>query len=272
MKLIRNLSITEIDKIKIEVEKRKNILINLSKNFDIPMDKADRNHIHEFFVKGKSHPRPEKIPELLKVLLNSCFSYAPLRNYLIKIQGSLPTRHDLPKILSEIYNEPQFGNEMNWLPEKISNIAQKVQGVKKFDLTSKEFEPRILSVTINAPKKLSKELKNGLENFYIKIEKICLLGSLNMWNYVKKFSQPIYNVGPNLICDFLKNIGFTRFVKIDHHMKKEFPNLLSISGCKNLGDYQSFELSQILADKIGITPFHLDHLLYQWGRYKKYVS
>jgi hypothetical protein len=90
-----------------------------------------------------------------------------------------------------------------------------------------------------------------------------------MWNLVNDFSAPIDQVGPALVCDFFKEIGFTRYVKVDHHFSKQFPKLIiSRESCK-LNPKRSFILSQEIADTVYLTPFHLDSILYLWGRYGK---
>ena len=90
---------------------------------------------------------------------------------------------------------------------------------------------------------------------------------LRCGNSALEVSKSINNVGVALVCDFLKEIGFTRFVKVDHHFKREFPELLSTSKTCKQSPKESFILSQELADSIGITPFHLTRSLYLWGRY-----
>jgi hypothetical protein len=72
------------------------------------------------------------------------------------------------------------------------------------------------------------------------------------------------HVGPVLFCDFLKNIGFPEFVKVDYHFQKEFPNLTDEKLSIKKQFIRSLELCKIL----GVTPFYFDHLMYQWGRYK----
>jgi hypothetical protein len=84
------------------------------------------------------------------------------------------------------------------------------------------------------------------------------------------FSRPIQNVGPALICDFFKEMGFVRYVKVDHHFRKEFPELISGNTECNQNPKENFMLSQQIADSDGITPYHLDAILYLWGRYGKH--
>jgi len=118
--------------------------------------------------------------------------------------------------------------------------------------------------------KLRQELKFGIESFYAKISKVTI--PPEMWNLVNNFSAAIDQVGPALICDFFKEIGFTRYVKVDHHFRKEFPQLLNTMGSCGQNPKQSFILSQEIADAVGIAPFHLDAILYLWGRYGNKAS
>jgi len=118
---------------------------------------------------------------------------------------------------------------------------------------------------LTGTKVLDKELSRGLDAFYKKISNANT--PIAMWDLATEISASINNVGVALICDFLKEIGFTRFVKVDHHFKREFPKLISSSKTCKQSSRESFILSQELADSIGISPFHLDSILYMWGRY-----
>ena len=88
-----------------------------------------------------------------------------------------------------------------------------------------------------------------------------------MWALVEDFSKSIKQVGPALMCDFFKEIGFVRYVKVDHHFSKQFPKLVKQKEDCGLSPKRSFILSQEIADAVGMTPFHLDSILYLWGRY-----
>ena len=117
---------------------------------------------------------------------------------------------------------------------------------------------------------MKQELSGGLKAFYRRIADVT--DPLEMWRLVNDFSSTIDQVGPALICDFFKEIGFTRYVKVDHHFKAQFPRLVSPEeSCRN-SPKKSFILSQEIADAIGITPFHLDAIMYLWGRYGSRLS
>lgn len=128
----------------------------------------------------------------------------------------------------------------------------------------------MISVLLSGTQEMEKRLENGIDKFYQELDKINNSTTEEIWKYVSEFPKKIHNVGSALICDFLKDIGCDRFVKVDHHFKKEFPYLLGLDDCKKLNSKEHFILSQELSNMIKMSPFHLDHLLYQWGRYKKY--
>jgi thermostable 8-oxoguanine DNA glycosylase len=115
-----------------------------------------------------------------------------------------------------------------------------------------------------------RKLKNGLASFYKELDEINNKPAKNIWDYLLEFPKNIHNVGSALICDFIKGVGYKNFVKVDHHFKKEFPQLLGFANCDKLTAKEHFILSREITELLNISPFHLDHLLYQWGRYKKY--
>jgi hypothetical protein len=262
----------KLKNIKNEFQKREKILITLSYKISIAMDNVDRRSIQNFFEKGNAPSRPNSILSLMKYFFTSCFSYAPLRKYLTSINGSIPSPNSIANCLSKVYQEKNFLLDEKWYPERLDNLAQKIQRTEKYDLLSKQFKPRMIRVLLDGSKEMSFRLKGGLVNFYNELEAINKSSPEVIWEYVTDFQKNIRNVGTALICDFIKDIGFTRFVKIDHHFQKEFPELLGLENCNNLSPKQHFILSQQIADSIGMTPFHFDHLLYQWGRYKKYAK
>jgi len=261
----------EILSVKSELERRQELLIALAHDPTNEIDNVDRGNIIEHFEKGNPPARPREIQYLTKIFYASAFSYAPLRRYLQSLIGIVPSYEYVAEAIAIAFEEPAFTDHSNWTPQTILRLAEAIQSSEQYDLTSRQFKPRMISVFLTGSVKLNTELNNGLDGFYGKTEAIFKNGPEAMWKFVKAFSKPISNVGAALMCDFLKNIGFTRFVKIDHHMKKEFPRLLNIESCRKMSELESFKLSQIVADKIGLTPFHLDHLLYQWGRYKNFI-
>ena len=175
----------------------------------------------------------------------------------------------LPNCLSRIYSEDAFRDEI-WLPDRLHHIAARIQERERYDLKSNRFKPRMISVILDGTKEMGRRLEFGITIFYREIEGINKSSGEQIWKYVSEFPRRIHNVGTALICDFLKDIGCDRIVKVDHHFRNEFPALLHLEDCKKLSFKKHFILSQEIADLLEISPFHLDHLLYQWGRYKKY--
>lgn len=259
----------KIESIRTEIERRRSLLIKYSYDKSTQVVPVEQKRIQSILEKWESPARPEDIVTLIKQFCVSVFSYAPLRRYLSSFIDNLPMRDTVNVALSKAFGNEEFLFDSNWTPIALHELALRIQRKENFNLTSKQFKPRIISVLITGTKVLSNELENGLESFYIKISSVT--NPIAMWELAKDISRPINNVGVALICDFLKELGFTRYVKIDHHFRREFPELISsLKTCKQ-SPKESFILSQEIADSIGITPFHLDSILYLWGRYSKYL-
>jgi len=90
-----------------------------------------------------------------------------------------------------------------------------------------------------------------------------------LWRMATDFSTGIRNVGSNLMCDFLKESGFTDYAKMDVHMIRSMSEVLQFNKDDKLPDYESFATTQWLASKLGMTPYRLDKILYVFGVYRK---
>ena len=172
--------------------------------------------------------------------------------------------------MAEIFSEEGFLINDNWIPAKLYEIAKRIQEKERYNFNSKKFKPRMIIVLMEGSQEMERRLEGGIDKFYQEIEIINQSSGEIMWDFVLVFKKNIHNVGSALICDFLKNIGCNRFVKVDHHFKKEFPDLLGVDYCGNISEKKHFLLSQEISEILKISPFNLDHILYQWGRYKKY--
>ncbi|MBP7509187.1 MAG: hypothetical protein KA807_15350 [Prolixibacteraceae bacterium] len=248
-----------------EINRRRKRLIELSYQDNTPIVPVERERIQSLLERWESPTRPTDVESLMKQFCVSAFSYAPLRKYLISVIGDIPMRDTIAITLSKVFNENEFLTDSNWSPTSLHGLASRIQSREKFDLSRKLFKPRIISVLLSGTKFFEGELSQDLDAFY---QKITFADTpIEMWKLALEVSKSINNVGVALVCDFLKEIGFTRFVKVDHHFKREFPELLSTSKTCKQSPKESFILSQELADSIGITPFHLDSILYLWGRY-----
>lgn len=258
-----------IHEIKNELNRRTKILIDLSHNPNFSMEPFERDRVQNLFEKHRAPEKPKTIEKLMKHFCVSSFSYAPLRNNFLKpLIGELPTTENIDKALCIAFENSEFSDEINWEPKRLGQLAKKIQNKLQYDLASKQFRPRIIAVLITGSEKMENELKQGLDSFYTRVGNCT--DPEEMWKYVNDSSKKITQVGPALYCDFLKEIGFIRYVKVDHHFKKEFPKLLDPKdNCRNMSFKKSFILSQEIADKVGMSPYHLDSLLYLWGRYGK---
>ena len=251
-------------KIREELERRRGILINRSYDKSFYMEDLDREQIQSFLEQGEIPNRPTDVPSLMKQFCTSAFSYALPRRYLASFIENIPMRDTIHIALSRAFDDDAFLKDSNWYPESLFKLASRIQAKENYDLSRKQFKPRIISVLISGSKQLSEELKNGLDPFYQKIENVT--SPSEMWKFVNDFSSPIFNVGPALISDFFKEIGFTQYVKVDHHLSKEFPKLMPSPKSCSLNKKQIFISSIENANSIGITPFHLDKIFYLWGR------
>lgn len=255
----------QFDTLRKELERRRSILIKYSHDNSFKMEAIERERIQSLLERGENIIRPADIPTLMKQFCVSAFSYSPLRRFLKQFVSDIPMRASIAKALSLAFDNEKFLDDANWCPDTLYNLAESIQRTVKYDLNRKQFKPRMIAVLLTGTSKLSEELNNGLEGFYNKISAIT--SSIEMWQFVNDFSKPIAQVGPALVCDFFKEIGFTQYVKVDHHFKKQFPQIVpNKDSCKS-NPKQSFILSQEIASKVGITPFHLDAILYLWGRY-----
>lgn len=249
-----------------ELYRQRDILVRCSQDDSFHMEPLERMRIQSFLERWESPARPTDVPTLMKQFCVSAFSYAPLRNNLLApLAGGLPTRDNIAKALFLAFDQPAFLDDSHWLPEQLGALAAEIQEKCKLNLSSRQFKPRVIAVLLTGSKKLRAELTRGLQGFYDRISRVSL--PAEMWDLVNAFSKSINQVGPALICDFFKEIGFVQYVKVDHHFGRQFPLLVEpIDNCK-LSPKKSFILSQEIAMAVGLTPFHLDSILYLWGRY-----
>lgn len=260
----------ELAAIKSKLEFRSKILVQLARDPLIQMNPLDRHEIIKYLADHRPPERPENIPTLMKAFLKSCYSYSVLRNFTASILGEIPTLDTMGILLERIFEEKAFLDDQNWLPKNLNNVAWNIQQCEKYDLNSKQFRPRMIRVMLDGSDQMNKRLSRGLKPFYESIENVSVSTPEAMWSFVEEFAEPIYHVGTALICDFAKEIGFVRFVKVDHHFLKQFHDLLGKThNCSQLSDKKHFVLSLQIADILEIQPYCLDRILYEWGRYGK---
>ena len=107
--------------------RRRDSLINFAMDKENNMEELDRRCIIDFFQNWRLPAKPEKVPELMMTFFTCCFTYAPLRKYLARVVGSIPTPDMLPNCLTSVYYEDSFQDDLNWFPSKLNEIAQKIQ-------------------------------------------------------------------------------------------------------------------------------------------------
>ena len=251
-----------------ELEYRRNKLVQLAQTPSTQMDLLDRHEIIKYLADGLLPNRPEDVPSLMRAFLKSCYSYAVLRKFSTTILGEIPTPDTVGVLLERIFKEKAFLEEQTWFPNNLKKIALDIQQREKFDLTSNQPRPRMVRVMLDGADQMAKRLKKGVDPFYKSIEQVSASTPDVMWSFVEELAKPIYNVGPALICDFIKEVGFPRFVKVDHHFLQQFSGLFGKpQDDSRLSNKKHFVLSQQLADALGIQPYYLDRILYEWGRY-----
>jgi hypothetical protein len=258
----------QISQVRRELKRRREILIRLALDQSAQLDKLDRQEILRYLEQGLLPERPHSVPDLMKAFVNSCFTYAVLRNFCTSILGEIPTPETIGECLARVFGFGTFRLEETWLPEKLRSAAEEIQAREQYNLYSNEPRPRIIRVLIDGSAEMGRRLDEGLSAFYSSLDTVTHSAPEIIWKYAEDFSDRIYNVGPALVCDFLKEIGYSQFVKVDHHFKKQFPSLIhGGDACKKLSHKSHFILSLHLAERLGMTPYHLDKTLYQWGRY-----
>ncbi len=261
------MNFNNLEIIKKELEKRRSFLIKLAHLPHTKIDPTDRKNIIRYIEKLQLPQKPKNEIRLSKEFFSSCFSINQppyrMRDKLKSFIGKIPIAETIPICLSKLFDEPSFLDDKNWKFFKIKELSLDLNRLPS-NITG--MKAAILQILFSGSEKMMVEIEKGLDAFYDKIAQEIDKGPENTWNYMIDFTKTIPGVGPGLFSDFLKNIGFPEFVKIDHHFKNEFPTLI---GSEKLSDKRQFVKALQLCIRLEMTPFYFDHLMYQWGRYKK---
>jgi hypothetical protein len=254
-----------IEKLRQELERRKKLLIDYAHDQSVSIDPTERRHIIEFIEHENLPKKPTNEIQLLKEFVSSALSINQpphrIRGRLQSILGEIPLGDTIPICLNLLFDEPKFLDNRNWNPKNLEKLSNDL-----LDKNNDSFKNHIL-ITINSISIImQKELSYGLDNFFEKIANEIKLGPENAWKFMEKFTKEIKNVGPGLMSDFLKNVGFPEFVKIDQRLKVEFPEFINEFNLKNAKSM--FISAWKLCAKLNITPFVFDHILYQWNKFK----
>jgi len=262
---------TTISEVSEELERRRKILVKLAHRQDVPMESVERDHIIRFLELKQYPEKPTTKTRLMKEFVSSVLSINQpphrIRNKLKSILGDIPLADTIPICLHKLYNEPGFLDEYNWMPASLAKYLADMD----LDITSgSQMKTDIRHTLLASAKVMEQALGQGIEMFYCEIESAIKRGPEYTWRFMEIFTRAIPGVGPGLMSDFLKNVGFPQFVKIDQRLKKEFPQL--IVGVPT--DQKSMFIFAIeLCQQLNMTPFLFDHILYQWGntKFKPYL-
>ncbi len=190
-----------------ELHRRRDILVRRSHDTSFPMDQLERNRIQSVLEHWAVPQRPTNIPALMKQFCVSAYSYAPLRNNFMKpFAEGLPTRENVAKALSRAFSTQEFLNDSNWLPERLCILAAEIQKERCFDLSSKQFLPRVVAVLLTGSRKFLEELGTGLDNFYERISRISTPPA--MWDSGKLIFKADQPCRPGTCLRFLQGSWF----------------------------------------------------------------
>jgi len=264
--------LAEVESLRREMEKRREILVEQAHNSLIDLDPTDKENIIKFLDKGLLPERPTDEIHLMKEFISSCLSINQpphrIRSRMTAILGKIPLADTIPLCLHKLFDCSDFLLDPNWKPSSLETLIKSLKDEdEKF---SDQFRRDVLDTLDSVASKMSFELEAGINQFYDRITREIRNGPESVWEFLKRFTKNLRGVGPSLMSDFLKNIGFGEFVKIDQRLKKELPNLIKDL---KLTPKEMFIFSWYLCERLQMTPFIFDQILYQWGnpRLKPYL-
>jgi len=285
IEILQNVSDKRLDEIRKEISNKESILIHTAEKGGV-FDKTHTDMVLGAIRDNKSPSRPETLNKLLLQLISSAFSYNRVRNQLKRINNSkfnrnyFPVGEDHKRLLGYLLNDERFEDEDYWHPVRFEALLEEIKHHRKYEAVN-ELTPYwlgyILDILGTAPSKLIEITNLNVNEFYRKVDDICnqdfnddiFFKSEVLWRMATDFSIGIKNVGPNLMCDFLKESGFTDYAKMDVHMIRSISEVLQINQDDKLADYESFATTQWLANKMNMTPYRLDKIFYVYGVYRK---
>jgi hypothetical protein len=283
--LLDKINEDRVEKIRSEIKKKESFLINTVSDERCPFDVTHTDMVLDNIRDNKIPTRPETLNKLMIQFISSAFSYNRIRKQFRKINRlkfndpNYPIREVHEKILAYLLCEERFLEEEFWHPQKLEVLIKEIESkghYKKLQIISGYWLEHIMCIFRTAPPRLMELTKGNLSEFYQKVDGICnndyhndiFRKSEELWGFTKEVSLGIKNVGSNLICDFLKESGFPDYAKMDIHLIRSMSETLNVNNCSKLSDFESFIVAQWLADKIKMTPFKLDKILYVYGVYQ----
>jgi hypothetical protein len=283
--LLNHINEEKIAIIKSEIHQKELWVLNVAIKGGI-FDKTHTLMVLDYIRDNKNPQRPETLNKLMVQLISSVFSYNRIRKQLRKRNrewfntDDYPIREDHERILAYLLHEERFENEDFWHPQKFELLIKEIDANKKYKeqhIFSDYWLEYIMDILRTAPSKLTELTNQNINEFYEKVDRICsqdyeqdvFRKSEVLWDLATEMSVGIKNVGTNLMCDFLKESGFTDYAKMDIHMIRSMSEVLNVYSCSKLTDSESFVVTQWLANKITMTPFKLDKIQYVYGMYNK---
>ncbi len=268
-------------RIKQEIKDKELLLISLAEKGEIS-DKTCEDSVFDYLKLSKNPPRPKNLNELMVQFIGSAFSYNRIRIQMRKIHRErfgnpdFPIKSEHKKILSYIFNDQRLNDDFFWHPERLGILMDEIESRGDYNnpmIITPYWLGRIMSTLLTAPKRIMEITGGDISAFYKKIDEMCndecqgdiFEKSKRLWNFAKEISVGVKNVGPNLVCDFLKESGFTAYAKMDVHLMRSMGNFLHNFKDEKLDDFESFVTAQWFADKIGMTPYRFDKILFVWG-------
>lgn len=246
-----------------ELAHRRQILISAAEDASVVMDPVERRHILEYLRDGRLPTHPTTTHALLQELVSSALSINQppfrTRSRLTKVLGEIPLGSTIGSCLAKLLNAESLLRDATWEPVPLMATLTELHASQP---TADAFIHSVINTGIACARTLEQWVAHGLKPFYERVEAGLAAGPEAAWTFLQTMSKPIDGVGPVLMADFLKNSGFHRLVKLDQRLQREFPDLL---GNAPQDAQRLFIEAWHLADQLGMAPFVLDHLLYQWG-------
>lgn len=281
--LLVDINQARLKEIKGEIHQKELWLIHTAENAN-RFDTTHTEMVLDFIRDNKVPKRPQTLNKLMIQFLSSAFSYNRIRKQLRKINREkyyrdyYPIREDHEKILAYLLDDERFLLEDYWYPLKFESLIKEVERkgqYKNQHIISDYWLEHIMGILRTAPTKLIEITNQDVNTFYAMVDRISNNDFDNdifkkaeaLWVFATQLSIGISNVGTNLMCDFLKESGFTDYAKMDIHMIRSMSEVLNIYSCSKLSDFESFAVTQWIASKIKMTPFKLDKILYVYGVY-----
>jgi len=269
-----------IEEIRNEIQEKEDTLIHEAEDGN-RLDETHKEMVLNYIRDNLIPEHPTDIQNLMLQFISSAFSYSVLREELKRQflelchQDRYPILRDHMILLSRIFNENRFEIENFWEPNSLLELATEIQNQRQYDLNSRSPFNRIISILLTAPQVISQLFENNLNEKYEEIEALQNITdpierATALWVFAENLHNhddlKIKNVGTVLVCDFLKECGFKQYAKIDVQMIRAIRNIIGEEDVK-FNNFELFVGTQWIAEKIDMTPFKLDKILYIYGKY-----